>query len=133
VVDHIVEVNPDGTVGPIVLPTGMVHRITIKDRRADRVRLIGMFFDVDKCFLLPSAIRGIRKVRSIYDGHPGAKLLVVGHSDRSGRPAYNDDISLERSRAVIAYLTDDVDTWLQFYGEGIPGRSTTWVTYLERS
>jgi outer membrane protein OmpA-like peptidoglycan-associated protein len=105
--------------GPVSLATGSSFRIRVKRPPVDRVRLIGMFFDLDKCFLLPTAMRGIRKVRSVYDGHKKAALLVVGHTDTSGDSDDNDTLSLERSRAVIAYLSNDVDSWLQFYGTGV--------------
>jgi outer membrane protein OmpA-like peptidoglycan-associated protein len=116
-----VTIKSDGSAGPIPLSTGVAHRIVVKRPGVDRVRLIGMFFDLNKCFLLPSAVRGIRKVKSVYDGHPGGELLVVGHTDTSGTSSYNDVLALERSRAVVAYLSDDVDAWLKLYGDGVPG------------
>jgi outer membrane protein OmpA-like peptidoglycan-associated protein len=111
--------NPDGSIGPIKLVTGDSYRIIVKRTGPDRVRLIGMFFELNKCFLLPTAMVGIRKVASIYEGHPSGQLLVVGHTDTSGPSDYNDTLSLERSRAVVAYLSDDVDAWLAFYADGI--------------
>jgi len=73
------------------------------------VRLVGAFFDTNKCFLLPSAMTGIRKLVAVYDKHPKGEMLIVGHTDTSGDPSYNDPLSLERAEAVKAYLTDDVD------------------------
>lgn len=83
-----------------------------------RVRLYGMFFDLDKCFLLPSAMDGIRGIKNQYDQHPGNNLLVVGHTDTSGQDAYNLQLSLERADAVAAYLKDDQDAWDAFFGDG---------------
>ena len=79
-----------------------------------------MFFDLDKCFLLPSAIHGIREVKVQYDAHPDASLLVVGHTDTSGKDDYNSKLSLERADAVAAYLTDDVAAWEAFFDDGKP-------------
>ena len=47
------------------------------------------------------------------------KILVVGHTDRSGEPRYNDPLSLERADAVAAFLIDDVDTWLARYNNNV--------------
>ena len=120
--DVEVKLNPDGSIGPIELSTGESYRLVVGPGSATRVRLIGMFFELNKCFLLPTAMEGIRKVRSIYDGHPSGQLLVVGHTDSSGPSAYNNELSLERSRAVVAYLSEDVDAWLAYYDDGKPSQ-----------
>ncbi len=79
------------------------------------LRLIGMHFDTNKNFLLPDAMKGIQSLIDIYKQHPDSELLVVGHTDRSGSPSYNDPLSVERADAVAAFLTDDVDAWLARY------------------
>ncbi|MBW8888470.1 MAG: peptidoglycan-binding protein [Fibrobacteres bacterium] len=89
------------------------HVITLLATR--RVRLVGMFFDLNKCFLLPSAMHGIKEIKSLYDQHPKSNLLVVGHTDTSGKDDYNLALSLERAAAVAAFLTDDADAWLKFF------------------
>jgi hypothetical protein len=103
----------------VSIPTGECHKITIV-RGVSRVRLVGMFFDLNKCFLLPSAMRGIRKIKALYDDHPGANLLCVGHTDTSGNDEYNLTLSLERADAVAAYLTDKVDVWEACFEQGKP-------------
>lgn len=87
-----------------------------------RVRLTGMHFDTNKCFLRESAMHGIRKVASVYKANPAGKLLIVGHTDTSGDEGYNLDLSLERAQAVKAYLSDDVAAWEAWYGDGKPGQ-----------
>lgn len=84
------------------------------------VRLTGMHFDTEKAFLLPGAMRGIRRLRTIYDEHPDAKIVVCGHTDTAGSKAYNLDLSLERAESLIAFLTDDVDAWDAWFGAGKP-------------
>ena len=83
-------------------------------------RLIGMFFDTDKSFLLPSAVPAIREVRRLYDQHPASKLLIVGHTDTAGKPSYNDPLSLERADAISAFLQDQAELWLAWYGANKP-------------
>lgn len=100
---------------------------------APQIRLIGavprsvlarlqMSFNTNKTFLLPSALPSVKKLRHIYfDNSPG-KLLVVGHADTTGTAAYNDKLSLERAKSVIAFLEDDVQTWLGFFGAGVDAK-----------
>lgn len=83
------------------------------------LRLIGMYFDTNKNFLLPDALAGMRTLVDIYEEHPDSELLVVGHADRSGEPAYNDVLSLERADSVAAFLTDDVAAWLARYDQSV--------------
>ena len=87
-----------------------------------RLRLIGMFFDTNKNFLLPDAMKGIRELVHIYEENPDSELLVVGHTDRSGSPSYNDPLSVERADAVAAFLTDDVDAWLARYKSSVSSK-----------
>ncbi len=94
------------------------HRITLLS--ATRLRLVGFFFDLDKCFLLPTAVPGLKRLTKQYKAHPEAHLLVVGHTDTSGRDAYNLTLSLERADAVAAYLTDDASKWQAFFGADKP-------------
>ncbi|MGE0325797.1 MAG: OmpA family protein [Polyangiaceae bacterium] len=85
----------------------------------EQARLLGMFFDTNKNFLLPGAIPALRNIKRLYDRNPKSTLLVVGHTDTSGEPSYNDPLSLERAESVAQYLTDDVDAWLKRYGQGV--------------
>ncbi len=88
--------------------------------RVHRVRLTGMLFDTDKCFLLSGALAGIRAFKKIWSAHPDCKVLIVGHADRAGNPGHNRSLSLERARAIEEFLKDDVDRWLAFYSPGRP-------------
>jgi peptidoglycan hydrolase-like protein with peptidoglycan-binding domain len=103
----------------VSLTTAEAHTITLI-AVVDRVRLVGMFFDLNKCFLLPSAMHGIRKIKAQYDEHPNANLLIVGHTDTSGKGDYNLALSLERANAVAAYLTDDVPAWDAYFATSKP-------------
>ena len=84
-----------------------------------RARLIGGFFETGKCFLLPGGVDGVRGVVRTYDQHRGAALLIVGHTDTAGEPAYNDPLAQERAEATAAYLTDDIAAWYKWYDTGV--------------
>jgi len=85
-----------------------------------RGRLTGMLFDTDKCFLLPSALPGIKDLKRLYDDHPGAQVMVSGHADRAGPADYNLALSIERAESVSAFVQDQVDIWMPWYGASKP-------------
>src|SRR5690606_12777380 len=80
----------------------------------------GLLFETNKAFLLPEALVSLKDIRQVYERHAGSELLVVGHTDTTGDPSINDPLSFERAKATLAYLQDDVDTWLSFYEAGMP-------------
>lgn len=80
----------------------------------------GLLFDTNKAFLVPEAITPLKNIRRVYEEHNGCELLIVGHTDTTGTPSTNDPLSLERAKATLAYLQDDVDTWLSFYEPSVP-------------
>ena len=102
----------------IVIKTGQPHVLEIS-RIVANVQMVGMFFDTNKNFLLPSAMRGIRKMVDIYCKYPSADLLVIGHTDTTGQDKYNEILSFERAEAVIAYLKDDVEAWYRRYSRSV--------------
>ena len=110
----------------LVLATGEHHTIVIPPTLV-RVRLVGMLFDTDKTFLLPSAMTGIRRLKQLYDEHMAKTALVSGHTDRAGKTDHNLALSVERARAVAAFLQDDVDDWLPRYQAG-KQKSPAWGT-----
>lgn len=95
------------------------HTVVLQPR-VSRARLVGGLFDTNKTFLLPAALHHVRSIRALYEQHPGSELLLVGHTDTSGEVSYNEALSLERAESMRAYLTDDVDAWLEWYGSGKP-------------
>ncbi|MEM7152425.1 MAG: OmpA family protein [Myxococcota bacterium] len=81
--------------------------------------LVGLFFETNKCFVLPTAMPSLTAMTAWYDEHPGADLLLVGHTDTSGDDEYNETLSLERADAMAAYLKDDIDAWMEWYDSGV--------------
>jgi type VI secretion system secreted protein Hcp len=116
-----------GPLSPVSLKPGISTKLVIT-REVRRVRLVGMFFDADKCFLRPSAMVGIRGIKDKYDEHPKSNLLIVGHTDASGKDDHNLKLSLERANAVAAFLTDDVDAWAAHFSDESERVSKTWAT-----
>jgi len=87
-------------------------------------RLRGLLFDLNKTFLLPTALEGLEGFRELSDSLGPAHLLIVGHTDTSGEPSINDPLSQKRAESVQQYLERNVDAWLENYsgsGAGVWG------------
>jgi peptidoglycan hydrolase-like protein with peptidoglycan-binding domain len=95
-------------------PIGEPHKLVIP-KVLPRVRIIGFFFDLNKCFLLPTAMAGMKGIRKQFLKHPNSNMLVVGHTDTSGDNAPNLTLSLERADSVVAYFKDDIEAWDKFF------------------
>src|SRR5664280_172556 len=79
------------------------------------VRMLGEHFDVDKCFLLPKALDDIKSLVKLHKEYALTDLLIVGHTDTSANDEHNLVLSLERTSAMRAYLTNDPNPWLPWY------------------
>jgi outer membrane protein OmpA-like peptidoglycan-associated protein len=100
---------------PVLLFADEPHVISIQPR-VDRLVAKGLLFETSKAFLLPTALPAMRTVVEHYARLPDARVLVVGHTDQAGSTQYNATLSCERAAAMAAFLGDDVDAWLPFYG-----------------
>jgi len=96
-----------------------------------RARHIGGFFDPSKCIVLPSGLEGVRGIFLMAGDYPGSKLLLVGHTDTSDQPGYNDPLSLERAEALKDCLTQTVDGWLKWYKTSV-SRDKHWWSIEDR-
>jgi outer membrane protein OmpA-like peptidoglycan-associated protein len=79
----------------------------------------GMYFDTNKCFILPTAVGSLKRLVEIYQRYPDSEVLIVGHTDTAGSEAYNLDLSADRADAMKAYLRDDAESWLAWYGDDV--------------
>lgn len=108
------------------LPTGAKHTIVLPPMVV-RVRMVGILFETDKTFILPSALPGIQRLKQVYDQHTGKTVLVSGHADRAGADSHNLALSVERAKAVAAFLQDADSDWLPRYDAGTQ-KSARWGT-----
>jgi outer membrane protein OmpA-like peptidoglycan-associated protein len=77
-----------------------------------------VLFDFDKATLKPGAIPTLQAIAAdIRDKGGDQQVKVEGHTDGLGEHAYNQRLSDERARAVVAWLTSD--------GSLVSGRLTT--------
>jgi outer membrane protein OmpA-like peptidoglycan-associated protein len=71
-----------------------------------------VYFDWDQSNITPEAAGILDNAISAYNrGCSGTTVMLAGHADRSGRPAYNQGLSERRNTAVQSYMS----------GRGIPG------------
>lgn len=52
----------------------------------------------------PESKAVVQKILEVLSQRPAPELIVIGHTDTLGSDAYNDRLSLERARGVVAFL-----------------------------
>ncbi len=67
-----------------------------------RIALYGIFFDFDKAVVKPDPKSQIDEIAKLLKASPGLHVLIVGHTDNKGKLAYNQTLSLNRAKAVVA-------------------------------
>lgn len=73
--------------------------------RGKMVVLENIFFDTDSYSLKEASLVELEKVWEFLEMNPGVKVEIAGHTDSSGRPAYNLELSEKRAGQVTEYLT----------------------------
>ncbi|HLZ87835.1 MAG TPA: OmpA family protein [Puia sp.] len=64
----------------------------------------GINFDVDKATIRPESMGTLNMIVGVMKDNPDVKFEVDGHTDNSGAPAHNLDLSQQRADAVRAQL-----------------------------
>jgi len=78
-------------------------------------------FETDKTLPLPAALPTFKAIAAFANKEPNRLYLVVGHTDGVGTASHNLGLSDERAKSIVAYLKNDVGTWMAFY-EGASGQ-----------
>lgn len=61
-------------------------------------------FDTDKATLRPDAQPIVEEINKLLAADPALKLSIEGHTDNTGTPAHNQDLSAARARSVLGAL-----------------------------
>jgi len=69
-------------------------------------RLNNVFFDFDKYELKEKSKTELKKVISFIKQNPELSIEISGHTDNVGTDAYNQQLSLNRAKAVYNYLVE---------------------------
>lgn len=72
----------------------------INTARGPSLTLEDVQFDFEQASLRPEAASTIIKAASYLKDHPEREALVEGHTDHTGDKAYNQILSVERSRSI---------------------------------
>ena len=70
------------------------------------VILEGVNFELDQAVLLPESRNVLSRVATSLRENPGIRVEVQGHTDNTGTPEHNRELSLARANAVRDYLID---------------------------
>ena len=84
----------------------------------------GVYFDTNKSNINIKSKATLDKLAKVFIDFPDTNILVVGHTDSSGKDDYNLILSEKRAKAVTSYLVSDGIASLRFetlwYGETQP-------------
>ena len=84
---------------------------SIAYRVGNTITLENIFFEFDKATLLPESKTELDKLSDILVDYPHMRIEISGHTDNVGSDAYNQNLSEERAKSVVAYLLEkDVET-----------------------
>lgn len=67
----------------------------------------GVYFDTNKSNINAKSKETLHKLTEVFQEFPDTKILVVGHTDSSGRDDYNMSLSEKRAKSVTNYLIND--------------------------
>jgi uncharacterized membrane protein YgcG len=119
--DKITQALVTQPIAPFQAPADWLVTLVIQRPPIWRVRMVGMIFDGDKCFLLPQALDGIQSVVAMHQAHPAAKVLIVGH-EGGDEVQGSVDLALGRAKILADYLTSKPDDWMTWFGSDKPDR-----------
>ena len=76
---------------PEVLPLGVIR---------------GIYFDLDKDTIKPRSRPVLDRAVAVFNEFPSVRIEISGHTDSTGAPAYNRDLSRRRAESVKRYLVE---------------------------
>jgi OOP family OmpA-OmpF porin len=74
---------------------------------AGKIDVYGIYFDIDKTELKPESKSALEEVAKLLKADPSLRLEVAGHTDNTGTPAHNMQLSSGRAAAVVNALVAD--------------------------
>jgi len=91
--DRTIIKNIDIELEPIIIDSAIV--------------LQNIYYDFDEYYLRPDAIKELQKMIKILRDNPNIIVQMGSHTDSNGTIPYNDDLSNNRAKAVVAFLADN--------------------------
>jgi outer membrane protein OmpA-like peptidoglycan-associated protein len=87
---------------PVPVQDDDLTRVKLEEGKV--VQLKDIYFEHDKSELMPRSYVELRKLLKVMQDNPGLVIEVCGHTDDTGRPAYNQILSEKRAISVINFL-----------------------------
>jgi outer membrane protein OmpA-like peptidoglycan-associated protein len=69
-----------------------------------KLALYGIQFDFNQATIKPESAQVLGQVAEVLKNQPDLKLMIEGHTDNVGKPAYNMELSRKRAQSVKDYL-----------------------------
>ena len=75
-----------------------------KIKKGESIVLRNIFFDLDKYSLKPESKTELDRLIKLLNENPDLRIEISGHTDSRGSSSYNQELSEDRSKAVVDYL-----------------------------
>lgn len=76
----------------------------VKD--GEKIRLNNIFFDFDEANLKPASYPELNRLAELLTNHKSVRILISGYTDNKGSDEYNMELSAQRAKSVLDYLTE---------------------------
>ncbi|TNF47933.1 MAG: OmpA family protein [Bacteroidetes bacterium] len=73
--------------------------------KGETIRLNNLFFETNKAEIKSESFPELNRLISILNDNPDLKIEILGHTDDVGSDDYNLNLSKERAKSVVNYLT----------------------------
>ena len=97
------------TVSTFNLATADADEIGAALQRDGRVVIRGVTFETDSADLSGASYASVTKLGSLMNAYPSLRVAVVGHTDNTGKFAYNMSLSERRAQAIVKAVQKDFD------------------------
>jgi outer membrane protein OmpA-like peptidoglycan-associated protein/tetratricopeptide (TPR) repeat protein len=99
-------------------------------KAGQKIALRNIFFKTDAYILLDESASELDRLIKFLKANPALNIEISGHTDNTGNPVHNKDLSLNRAKSVFTYLVNKggiLSSRLHFtgYGETQPIASNT--------
>lgn len=91
---------------PILAVPKHTNDLLVKPVNAgDVVILKNIFFDLNKSALLPRSSQTLQDLIALMRQYPTMNIEIRGHTDNQGDANYNQELSIDRAKSVVDYLS----------------------------